>query len=78
VDNEKTHYQIAVCGKLDEAWSDWFEGMEIETARGSNGAVVTLLTGAVADQSALRGIVCRLWDLNLALISITQIEKGRN
>ena len=64
-------------GKLDKAWSDWFAGMKIETVRESEVGVVTLLTGSVADQSALRGILCKLWDLNLTLISVVQIDKGR-
>jgi len=62
-------YQIQVQGRLDEDWSDWFSGMTV-TFEGS----VTTLTGPVADQAALRGILTKIWDLNLTLISITRIE----
>ena len=62
-------YQIQVQGRLDEGWSDWFSGMTVMFESG-----VTTLTGAVADQSALRGILTKIWDLNLTLISITRIE----
>ena len=58
-------YQIRVRGKLDERWSDWFSDLAITT----EGESVTVLSGAV-DQSALRGILNKVWDLNLALISV--------
>jgi len=61
-------YQIKVEGRLDASWSDWFNDMTITLDRDT-----TTLTGAVADQSALRGILTKLWDLNLALISVTRI-----
>ncbi len=62
-------YQIKVQGRLDESWSGWFDRMDI-TVEGNT----TTLTGAVVDQAALRGILSRLWDLNLALISVNPIE----
>ena len=65
--DQPTVYQIKMLGKLDESWSGWFSGMAI-TFDGDT----TTLTGAVADQSALRGILTKLWDLNLALISVTR------
>ena len=71
VDGPET-YQIRVRGRLDEGWSDWFSGMTVTFERGS--APITTLTGAVADQSALRGVLTKLWDLNLSLISVNRIE----
>lgn len=62
-------YQIRIQGRLDESWSDWFNGMTITFESG-----ITTLTGAVADQSALRGLLCKIWDLNLTLISVNKIE----
>ena len=62
-------YQIKVQGKLDESWSDWLSGMRITFESG-----ITTVTGPVADQSALRGILSKIWDLNLMLISVTRIE----
>ena len=61
-------YRIKVRGRLDERWSDWFNGMTITSERD-----ITTLTGAV-DQAKLRGIVSKIWDLNLTVISVTQIE----
>jgi len=57
-------------GKLDESWSGWLSGMAITLDDDT-----TTLTGAVVDQSALRGILTKIWDLNLALISVVQIDK---
>ncbi len=62
-------YRITLQGRLDESWSGWFDGMAV-AFEGEN----TCLSGPVADQSALRGILCKLWDLNLVLISVRRVE----
>ena len=64
-------YQIQLQGKLDERWTDWFGGM---TATFGDG--VTTLTGPIADQAALRGMLSKIWDLNLALIAVKRLETG--
>jgi len=66
---KKTTYQIEVQGQLDESWSQWFDGLTV-TVENS----VTTLTGAVADQSALRGVLSKIMDLNLVLISVVQVQ----
>ena len=68
-DAHRKVYQIKVQGRLDESWSGWFSSMAIALEGDT-----TTLTGAVVDQAALRGILSRLWDLNLALISVNPIE----
>ena len=68
-DAQRMVYQIKVQGRLDESWSGWFSSMAIALEGDT-----TTLTGAVVDQAALRGILSRLWDLNLALISVNPIE----
>jgi len=65
------NYQIKVKGLLGRQWSDWFGGMAIE----SEGAVTTL-TGRVLDQSALHGLLVRVQDLGLPLISVNRVEPG--
>jgi len=67
---EQTVYQIEVTGQLDASWSDWFAGLTV-TPPGEAGPYTTI-TGQV-DQATLRGIVNRLWDLNLTLISVRQV-----
>jgi hypothetical protein len=67
-------YQIQVRGRLHERWSGWFHDMTIAIEKARDGSFVTTLTGAVADQARLRGIVSRLWDLNMKLVSVRQIE----
>jgi hypothetical protein len=68
-------YQIKVQGGLPENWSDWFNGMTITVENESDGPPVTTLTGTV-DQSALHGILAKIRDLNLKLVSFTQVESG--
>ena len=62
-------YQIKVKGNLGSHWSDWFEGMAIK----SEGAFTTL-NGQVVDQSALYGLLVRVRDLGLPLISLKRFE----
>lgn len=66
-------YQIRILGKLDESWSEWFNSLSIWRQSGPEGSVITVVTGRVPDQAALRGILNRIWDLNLELISVVPI-----
>lgn len=63
-------YHIRVRGALDESWSDWFEGMAVAPQPGDE----TLLAGPVTDQAALHGILGRIRDLNLGLLSVHRVE----
>ena len=67
-------YQIRVQGWIDKRWSIWFDEMTITPASTSDDTPVTVLTGLVPDQATLRGILNRLWDLNLQLISVTLVD----
>ena len=67
-------YEIQVLGVLDESWSNWFNGMAIASEDASGDSPVTTLTGVVADQAALRGILERIWNLNLTLLSVNRVE----
>lgn len=67
-----TIYQIRVEGRLDDHWAEWFSGLEITVERINDGPTITTLTGTVADQAALRGILTKVWDLNLKLVAVNQ------
>lgn len=67
-------YQIQVRGQLHERWAGWFHDMTIAVQNARDGSPVTTLTGAVADQARLRGILSKLWDLNMKVVSVSQIE----
>ena len=67
-------YQIKLPGHLDESWSDWAGGMTITIESGDDGPPTTVLTGVVADQAALQGLLRRLYSLGLPLISVNCIE----
>ena len=64
------HVEIRVKGQIDEHWSDWFEDLTIRTTDQDE----TILTGDVADQSALYGLLAKLRDLGLALLSVNSEE----
>ena len=67
-------YQIKAQGQLDESWSDWFDQMTVTVECNADGLPVTILTGPVIDQAALHGILRRINDLNLPLLSVEQID----
>ena len=65
-------YQIRIKGHLGHQWTDWFEGMTITLEEGG----VTLLTGPVADQAALHGLLRKVRDLGIPLISAIRVNPG--
>jgi hypothetical protein len=69
--DQPARYRIKVRGRLDQRWADWFNGMTITSEKG-----ITTLAGAV-DQAALHGILSKIRNLNLTLISVTPIESEK-
>ncbi len=66
-------YQIRVRGHLGPRWADWFAGLTVTPE--DNGD--TLLTGPVVDQAALHGLLRRVRDLGLTLLSVVRLEPGQ-
>jgi hypothetical protein len=64
-------YEIRVKGNLDLRWSDWFDGFSITPV----GDGETLLIGTVADQAALHGVLHKIRDLGLPLLSVQRLEE---
>jgi hypothetical protein len=65
-------YQIRIKGHLGREWTDWFEGLTVTLEEDGD----TLLTGPVADQAALHGLLKKVRDLGLPLVSVSPIEPG--
>ncbi|WP_436794674.1 hypothetical protein [Actinospongicola halichondriae] len=63
-------YEIRVEGHLGDRWAAWFDGLTISSEDGG----ITVLRGAVVDQAALHGLLQRLRDIGIPLISITPAE----
>ena len=68
--DEQAIYQIRVKGNLDQKWSDWFDGFTITLQADDE----TSLTGPVADQAALHGLLAKVRDLGLPLLSVKRVE----
>ena len=66
-------YQIRIKGHLGRQWTDWFEGLTITLEEDGN----TLLTGPVIDQAALHGLLKKVRDLGLPLVSVSPLENGQ-
>jgi hypothetical protein len=72
-------YEIKVKGVLDDYWNQWFEGMTLkQVENGEVGQMCTLITGSIADQPALHGLLAKIRDLNLTLISVYRINSKTN
>lgn len=69
--------EIRVEGCLDERWSEWLDGLAIAYVAGPGGTgSETVLTGLIVDQAALYGLISKLRDLGLALVSFTRVKPG--
>jgi hypothetical protein len=66
------YYEIRLKGHLDSQWTDWFGGLTITLEEDGN----TLLTGPVVDQAALHGLLKKVRDLGMPLVSVRPIEHG--
>ncbi len=66
-------YQIRIRGHLGRGWRDWFGGLIMTLEDGGD----TLLTGPVVDQAALYGLLRKVRDLGMPLLSVTPVEPGR-
>jgi hypothetical protein len=71
VSSKPALYEIRVKGNLDPQWSDWFDGFTLTAHENDE----TLLTGHVADQPALHGLLARIRDLGLPLLSVQQVNE---
>jgi hypothetical protein len=61
------YYEIRIRGHLDQRWSEWLADLKLTHLEGN----VTLLSGSLSDQAALHGLLERIRDLNLTLLSMT-------
>ena len=69
--SQPTTYQIRVKGHLGSQWEDWFGGLTVTLE--DNGE--TLLTGPVADQAALHGLLRKVRDLGIPLVSVVRVDQ---
>jgi len=70
--SQPTIYQIRVKSHLGSDWTDWFEGLTITLEEAGN----TLLTGPVADQAALHGLLKKVRDLGIPLLSVNPVQSN--
>jgi hypothetical protein len=68
-----TIYQIRIKGHLGRQWTDWFGGLTITPEEDGD----TLLTGPVVDQAALHGLLKKVRDLGVPLLSVNRVEPGQ-
>ncbi len=66
-------FEIRIKGHLDESWSDWLEGLEMKLL--DNGEMI--LSGYIKDQAALMGTLNKIYGLNLALLSVSEVGQKK-
>ena len=71
---EAGRYEIQLTGRLDAQWGAWFDGLTV--SQDSDGT--TVISGPIADQSALHGVLQRVRDLGLPLVSVTRIDTDQS
>jgi hypothetical protein len=67
---QSARYQIKIQGRQIKGWSDWMDDLEIVTERSSEGITLTTLSGVVKDQAGLHGMLNRIRDLSIPLVSV--------
>jgi hypothetical protein len=65
-------YEVRVDGVLDGRWSEWFEGLQIDTEGGE-----TVLSGTLPDQPALHGVLDKVRDLGLCIVAVRRLPPQR-
>jgi hypothetical protein len=70
--NQYPCYEIRIKGHLDDRWAEWFEGLTITLEEDGD----TLITGPVVDQAALHGLLKKVRDLGMPLVSVSPVEPG--
>ena len=70
---DQGRYEIRLAGQLDSRWAEWFDGLQLSHESGQ----ITVLSGEVADQAALHGLLQRVRDLGLPLVSVTRLDRDR-
>ena len=71
--DQPTTYEIRIKGHLGQQWTDWFEGLAITLEENGD----TLLTGPVVDQPALHGLLKKVRDLGMPLLTVNRLESNQ-
>jgi hypothetical protein len=72
--NSGNRYQIEIKEQLDKSWTEWFSNFDLAHSTDNRGNPVTILSGMVIDQAALNGLLTKIWNLNLTVLSVKRID----
>ena len=69
-------YKIQIRGHVGQDWSEWFSDLKLAADYAADGTPITVLSGPIPDQAALHGVLARIRDMGLQLISVGRIEES--
>ena len=72
--NQVSRYRISIQGRIENGWADWMDDLVIKVKKTDSNLAITMLTGTVSDQVALHGLLARIRDLGLPLISVEYLD----
>ena len=72
---ESIRYRIVIQGEVNDSWSEWMGYVRLDRFNRIHGSSRTTIFSQIPDQAALRGLLNKIWDLNLTLISVNRQEK---
>ena len=75
--SRQTNYEIKLRGRLDKRWRLWFEDLAMTTEVDEESRPITVLSGHIADQAALHGILAKIRDIGISLISVHQVGMAK-
>ena len=70
--SEAARYEISLQGHLDERWATRFEGMRVKNSLDQQGFPITVLSGMISDQAALHGVIAKIRDIGIPVISVSR------
>lgn len=76
--SDEGQYEIQVKGHLDDSWASRFDGLSLTTGFTTDGIPITSLSGVIADQAALHGLLTIIRDMGLQLLSVKRLSPGED
>ena len=72
--DEPVVWRIRLDGHLEKNWAEWFNGLDVNREKCANGTWQTVLEGQPRDLAVLHGLIIRMWDMNISVLSLELVD----